>query len=144
MSIKQLIYVSALSKSQDPSCLAEILRQSIRNNAANNITGMLLYINGSFLQVLEGEPETLEPLYVKICADPRHTGAVKVLDIEVEERQFSEWSMGHATLSGGELDRLSGKNDFFTRGHCLTELDSGIARRVLTQFREGLWRRRIS
>lgn len=144
MSLRQMIYVSALAEDEDASCVVDILRESISNNAARDITGLLLYINGSFLQVLEGEPEVIDDLYTNICADARHQSTLKVLDLAVPERQFAEWSMGHAEVSGGELDRLSGKNEFFTKGHTLTELDEGLVRRVLTEFREGKWRRCIS
>lgn len=144
MSLRQIIYVSALSDTQGPSCVSDILRESTANNSAIHVSGMLLYVNGSFLQVLEGAHNTLDNLYAKICADPRHTNAIKVLDLEIAERQFQEWSMGHAEVSAIELDRVSGKNDFFSKGHCLTELDSGIVRRVLTEFRQGKWRQRLT
>lgn len=144
VSLRQIIYVSLLSESQDPSCISDILRESQSNNADNHVTGMLLYVNGSFLQVLEGNRETLQKLYTKICADPRHSSAVKILDHESPERDFPRWSMGHAEVTTAEIDKLSGLNDFFSRGHCLTELDEGIVRRVLTEFRQGQWRNRLT
>lgn len=143
MTVKQLIYVSVLAVHQDASCVREILKTSIRNNSANHVTGMLLYINESFLQVLEGAPDTVDQLFTTICADPRHTSALKVLELNVSERQFSQWSMGYANLQADEADRLVGKNDFFTSGRCLNELEPGIIRGVLAQFREGQWRQRL-
>lgn len=141
--MRRLIYVSALSREQNRSCVSDIVQQSIRNNKANDITGMLLFINGSFLQVLEGAPDALDFTYAKILEDPRHTDEVKILDTEVSVRQFPGWSMGHAELSRKQLDHFIGENDFFTSGRCLTELNSGAVRRVLTEFREGRWRRQI-
>lgn len=143
MVLRQLIYVSALSRAQSPSCVDDILRQSIRNNKVSDITGILLFINGSFLQVLEGPSDALDSTYAKILDDPRHTDELKILDTEILARQFDGWSMGHAELSRKELDQFIGKNDFFTSGRCLTELNSGTVRRVLTEFREGRWRRQI-
>lgn len=141
--LKQVVYASALSQLHQPEVLSDILRESTSHNPSRHITGMLLYINGSFLQVLEGEAEVVEALYKKIAEDPRHTQVVKILELPNVEREFAQWSMGHANLNAGELDQLAGTNDFFSRGHCLTELDRGIVRRVLEEFREGKWRRRI-
>ncbi len=142
--ITQLVYMSALAENQDPSCISDILRESVANNKAHHITGMLLYINGSFLQVLEGLPEQIQALYEKIRTDPRHKHAVKVLELAVPEREFSEWSMGYAAVEAKELDIVVGKNDFFTTGHCLTELRHSVVLLILQQFRDGRWRRRLA
>ncbi len=144
MSLRQLIYVSALAQHADPSCVGDILRVSASNNALNHVTGMLLYAQGSFLQVLEGEPLTLAKLYHKICNDPRHTQALKLIETEISERQFGQWSMGMGNVSVDELQRVDGMNDFFAQGHCLTDISEGVARRILAEFREGKWRERLS
>ncbi len=143
MKIKQLTYASALAPHWDASCVREIWTTSMRSNKTNHVTGMLLFANDSFLQVLEGLPDTVDDLYTTIRSDPRHTAAVKILDLDIPERQFGHWSMGYASLSPDEADRLIGRNDFFTSGHCLNELDSGAVRGVLAQFREGGWRQSL-
>jgi len=144
MSLRQLIYVSALSPHAEPACVVDILRVSASRNALNHITGMLLYAQGSFLQVLEGDPLTLSKLYLKICNDPRHTQALKLVEFEIDEREFGQWSMGMARVSVDELQQLDGMNDFFAQGRCLTDLSEGVARRILAEFRDGKWRERLS
>jgi hypothetical protein len=54
MPLIQLIYISQLV-GEDETSLGPILSASVRRNTASGITGMLLYANGRFLQVLEGE-----------------------------------------------------------------------------------------
>ncbi len=144
MSLKQIIYASALSKDEDDSCLPRILATAVANNARQGVSGMLLYINRSFLQVLEGDEAILDPLYEKIRQDPRHTRPMTLQIAPIETRQFPDWSMGLAHVSADELDRIGRKNDFFKQGHCLTELDESLARKILGEFRSGLWRTHVT
>ena len=52
--MKQIIYISSAAKKMDDDDLLDILKTSRENNKKNDISGMLLYDNGSFIQVLEG------------------------------------------------------------------------------------------
>jgi hypothetical protein len=79
-----------------------ILAASRRNNAALNVTGLLVAGGRRYLQVIEGPAEATEGLLSKIEADERHEGCVTFLRRIVEERSFGEWSMafrGSPTLS---------------------------------------------
>ena len=67
-----LVYLSAASYPYAHEDLKEILLKSRRNNEARNITGLLLYHEGSIIQVLEGEKEQVHSLYQTISRDPRH------------------------------------------------------------------------
>lgn len=141
--LAQIVYMSALADHADDACLRDILAESTAKNPARHITGILLYVNGSFLQVLEGHPQTLKELYRRIHSDPRHTGVVKISQQAIEDREFGEWSMGWAQVAAADLDQIAGKNDFFTHGHCLTELDNTVVRRILADFKQGRWRQQI-
>jgi len=54
MKLIQLIYVSAATNRFNPAELRELLRLARLKNQQLDVTGMLLYHEGSFLQVLEG------------------------------------------------------------------------------------------
>ena len=73
MSLIQLIYVSSATKEMSENELASILKSSAKNNEEREITGMLLYGQGRFIQVLEGESIEVEVLMSRINADPRHS-----------------------------------------------------------------------
>lgn len=137
------MYMSALSPNMGEDCLRDVLRESTANNSRCHVSGMLLYINGSFLQVLEGEAKTVSSLFEKISKDPRHKSIVKISQCSLEEREFAKWSMGWARIGAADLDNIVDKNDFFQSGHCITELSDTLAKRILRQFRDGQWRRRI-
>lgn len=103
-----LIYLSAASKFFSDEELIDILKKSRLNNSGQDITGLLLYHEGSILQVLEGEKETIQNLYNKIKNDPRHKGVIKLLDHEIKERSFADWSMGFKQISEEDWSTLRG------------------------------------
>ena len=64
--IYYLVYISAASHLYSDAELSQILSTSQLNNSRKNITGILLYHEGSLLQVLKGDKETVTDLYLKI------------------------------------------------------------------------------
>jgi len=58
-----IVYFSKSVKPFNENDLTAILQKSHQNNAERNITGVLLYVRGSIIQVLEGEKVTVEALY---------------------------------------------------------------------------------
>ncbi len=76
--------------------LKDILVTARRNNQQNHITGILLYSDGAFMQVLEGENEAVDSTFAVIEKDSRHKSVVKLLDKSLPERNFPEWLMGFA------------------------------------------------
>ena len=93
----QLLYASSTSRDINDEQLDSILTKSQKNNQNAGVTGMLLYADGGFMQVLEGEPEILALLFAKISADKRHWEARMILNREAP-RAFADWSMGFRRL----------------------------------------------
>jgi hypothetical protein len=73
---------------------------------------MLLYKDGNFLQVLEGEEETVRNLYTKIGGDPRHHGLLTLIQGPLAERQFPDWSMGFRDLNSPDVQSMPGYTEF--------------------------------
>ena len=70
-----MLRVTYLSRETDPFSargLVDLLEHCKKSNPALGVTGMLMYANGTFLQTLEGEAETIETLLAKIEGDKRH------------------------------------------------------------------------
>ncbi len=138
------IYTSAATVEFTHDDIMALLEVSRANNAKLGVTGILLFIDGTFFQVLEGEKGIVEPLYDKIAQDPRHGNLSMIIFEEIEERTFTEWTMGYAGLTRRDLAGVEGLNDFFLGGKCYTDLDDGRAKLLLDAFRSGRWRSRIS
>jgi len=106
-----IIYLSTATELFEEQELEEILKTSRRNNSENDVTGILLYLDGSIIQVLEGEESTVKELYQKILLDRRHTGAIKLKEGTLEKRNFPDWSMGYQKLSHSEVKNLIGQKN---------------------------------
>ena len=92
--MRQLLYVSSTPRDIAPATVDDILTVSRANNAMLCVTGLLIHIDGGFLQILEGEERSLRDLYMRICTDRRHSETRLLLDREIESRAFTGWSMG--------------------------------------------------
>jgi hypothetical protein len=92
--MRQLLYVSKTESDIALGDLDDILTASRRNNALMGITGLLLFLDGGFLQILEGEERAVRELYTRVANDPRHRNAQVMLDREIPCRAFPDWSMG--------------------------------------------------
>ena len=93
-----LIYLSAGTNWFSQTELEELLRVSIENNRRQNITGLLLYAEGIFIQMLEGEDEAVKQAYRKISRDQRHKGITPIAEGPTETRFFPDWAMGFKTI----------------------------------------------
>lgn len=94
----QLIYASSAWQLLSEDEILNILEVSRKNNAERNITGVLLYKGGNFLQVLEGDEEAVSRLYQTIERDQRHKGVIVLAKRKIAEREFPDWSMGFVNL----------------------------------------------
>lgn len=94
MALYRLIYISSGYTKFAMDELRAIIDVSVKNNAAVDVTGMLLYLDGNFLQLLEGKPDDVEAVYDRILRDSRHSGAMVLSRADVAERLFPDWAMG--------------------------------------------------
>ena len=99
MPLYYLVYVSSATQLMEETDLAELLGQARENNARDNITGMLLYKDGGFMQAIEGEEEVVLRLHDKILKDSRHKNIINLIEGALEERQFSQWSMAFTNVN---------------------------------------------
>lgn len=111
MSLIQLVYASRLLG--DESVLNAIHSHAVRNNTAHTITGMLLYANLRFLQVLEGDSKAVHATFDHIKADPRHEHVTLLLEQKIEAHYFQHWNMGFRHLRDEELAQFPAYAAYF-------------------------------
>lgn len=99
----RVTYLSRETDSFSARGLVELLEHCKNNNPALGVTGMLMYANGTFLQTLEGEAETVEILLAKIERDKRHHGFQVIKRESIDERIYKNWSMGFERLTEAAL-----------------------------------------
>jgi hypothetical protein len=139
VTLTQLIYVSSLVDG-DESALAAILESSVRHNQQNGVTGMLLYAEGSFIQVLEGEDMAVKATYDRICQDRRHAQVTFLQEDVVTERHFPQWSMGFKRLRTQDIQYFPQYAPYFRYGFGAKAFDAvpGDALDMLTLFSQRL------
>lgn len=106
-----LVYTSVAIAPFSEADLIHLLEQSRNANKKTDVTGILLYIQGKFIQVLEGEKSVVSKLYTKIVGDSRHKKVTIVIEGESKERMFKGWSMGFKKLGSQQVESLSGFSD---------------------------------
>lgn len=131
-SLISLIYASRSTECFHEHEIPDLLKHGRIANAKQELTGMLLYIAGSFLQVLEGQPEMVDTVFSKIRRDKRHTQLTLIARESIPERAFEGWTMMHKTLDPVEAGELIGERDYFTSPTWLTQLDVSRAKKLLS------------
>lgn len=133
-----VVYVSSSVGILTDDQVLDILRVSRRNNERLGITGMLLYKDGNFMQVLEGTETAIRQVMTAITADPRHKGYLQLLKGSLEERQFPNWSMGFHNLSNLTGEDLKAFTPFLKVSFMDEEFRSqpGRAHKLLSNFRK--------
>ena len=111
----QVSYISSTAKQMSTEELQILLRQCRDNNARLGITGMLLYCNHTFVQILEGEEDIVNALLETIKRDARHQNVRLLSRKPIDRREYSDWSMGFKRLSGEDFRNVEGLNDFFEK-----------------------------
>lgn len=106
-----LIYTSYAYREFLERDLFELLDKSRTDNKKMGITGMLLYLEGKFIQVLEGSEEAVKKIYHKISLDDRHHRVTTIIEGESPERLFKDWLMGFKKLTNEEFINQSGFED---------------------------------
>jgi hypothetical protein len=138
-----IVYVSEAIVEFSDTDIRALLQRARAHNASIEVTGILLLVGRSFFQILEGPPEPVARLYQKIERDKRHTRVVKLIDEPTEDRDFRDWSMGLARVTSKELAVLPGFSDFFATRRSLDRVGEGLARNLLSAFREGRFRAHV-
>ncbi len=141
--ITQLVYKSTATEQMPKSKLYKILVQARGNNKLADITGLLVFVDGIFLQVLEGAPDKVVKIFEKISGDTRHKDVKIIYEGIVDERTFSSWRMAYVNPSAKELATWAGLRDTTTVEATLAFLEkdptslSAVVRELLGAIPEG-------
>lgn len=94
----QIVYYSNVTRDLSEQDLIDLLLVANRYNDANGITGCLVYANGKFVQLLEGERQRVIELFEKIKRDPRHNNVTVTVEMTVNQKLFPDWGMAFKFL----------------------------------------------
>jgi hypothetical protein len=134
VSLIHLIYTSLATSDFHEHHIPALLKQARESNRKHDITGMLLFLDGGFLQCLEGPALEVDAVYESIARDPRHAQVTPIMREPVVRRRFSEWAMGFNNVEPSAANRLTGASDFRSDPECLLKLDGGRAKQLVLAF----------
>lgn len=103
-----IIYLSWATAPFSDEQLRALLQEARSHNASLGVTGMLVYGNGCFLQVLEGEETTVRALYDYIKQDARHRDVTAYANKPITQRAFADWAMAFQATTPAQFEQLVG------------------------------------
>jgi len=113
--VLSIAYVSVATTPMSDDDITALLTKSRANNERAGITGALLYHGDRFIQIVEGDDETVLARFATIASDPRHRSVQKMREKTIGARQFPGWTMGFRAPSDESVRQLDGFEDFFAR-----------------------------
>ncbi len=96
-NLDSLVYVSSAVRLLSHEEIDYLLRRARERNKEYEVTGILLYIGGNFMQYIEGPRDNLDVIYKIIQEDELHSGIILVSREAIEQRQFGDWAMAYQT-----------------------------------------------
>src|ERR1700753_29270 len=106
--MRYLIYISSATEMMTEAALAALLPEIRTRNQNLDVTGMLIYGEETFIQVIEGQSDTIQNLFKHIAKDPRHRNVIKLAEGDLRSRNFPDWSMAFTTVNHEECEQLEG------------------------------------
>ena len=88
--------------------LESILADARAGNQARDVTGALVYVDGVFFQILEGDEAVVRNLMASIASDTRHQSVKVFYEANVDVRAFESWSMAYLAPTGEEMSTWAG------------------------------------
>ncbi len=104
----QIMYSSQATEPLAVTGLEQILADARAGNEARNVTGALVYVDGVFLQLLEGDSDVLRSLMENIGRDARHHSVKVFYEAQVEARSFESWRMAYVSATAEEMSAWAG------------------------------------
>ncbi|NHN26727.1 BLUF domain-containing protein [Flavobacterium jejuense] len=130
----RIIYLSSATTKFNNDEIIALLKTSRSNNETNGITGLLLYSDGNFLQIIEGKRKPLQKLYGKISMDSRHKNIIKVFEGNVSSRIYSNCKMGFNSIDREFHEKGTIKNTIYENYNTVVNNEDSIASIFIETF----------
>ncbi len=96
IDLHEILYCSLLAPQQPPTVVGQIVAQARARNAADQITGLLVFDGMRFCQHFEGPSRQVLRLMSRLEADPRHTQIRVVHEGALAQRRYQRFDLGLA------------------------------------------------
>lgn len=104
----QIMYSSQATEPVTAIDLEKILADARSGNEARSVTGVLVYVDGVFFQILEGDEAVVRNLMANIASDTRHQSVKVFYEAQIDVRAFESWSMAYLGPTAQEMSTWAG------------------------------------
>jgi hypothetical protein len=132
-----VIYVSAATPEISEHDTAEFLKEARKTNRRHDVSGMMLYVGGCLLLLLEGEAHKVDAASQEIVAPKREMRAI--LREPVAEREFPDWIMGFEAVAPADAARLLGEPLVFDSTTRIARIEPRSAKTLLSIIGRRRW-----
>ena len=119
----QIMYSSQATEPMTVTGLEAILTDARTGNETRNVTGALVYVDGVFFQIIEGDKDVVHKLMASIASDSRHHSVKIFYDAEVDVRAFASWSMAYLSATAEQMSKWAGLPGTATASELLTDIN---------------------
>ena len=113
MNLQYVSYMSVQTQVMTKQEVENFLFKIREKNKRLAITGVLLLIQGKFVQYIEGPAEEIETVYSKIKTDPRHNELLLLDQGDTSTRQFKNWDMAYKEVEDNHIKSIIGHKDLY-------------------------------
>ena len=106
--LHQIMYSSQATQPMTVADLEQILVDARTGNEKRNVTGALVYVDGVFFQILEGEEAAVRALMANIASDTRHRSVKVFYEAPVDARAFHSWRMAYLSTTADQMSKWAG------------------------------------
>jgi hypothetical protein len=132
-----VIFVSAASPDISEHDTVKFVNEARKANRKNDVSGLMLYVGGCFLLLLEGEAAKVDMASSVIFSDGRDMRMI--LREPISEREFPEWIMGFEAVEPLEVARLLGEPLQFDSASRVARIESANAKTLLSIIGRRRW-----
>ena len=119
-----------------------ILHSARTHNIALDITGMLMLVDDTFCQILEGSFENVNGLLERIKRDRRHSNVRLLQRQAIRIRSFPDWTMSPPSRTIREFSQAPDVESFFDGMRPRFDVKDPQVRNVLILFHSGAFAQR--
>jgi Sensors of blue-light using FAD len=107
MNLEAVAYTSSATHGTTAESLEQLLLRARATNSELEVTGVLLFHDGSFFQYFEGPTAGVDDVYSRILRSPMHRGIIELMRQPIERRSFGNWHMGFTKAPASTLLAIS-------------------------------------
>lgn len=138
--LKYCVFASATHGNFGEEQLAELSAEYKKSLSEDGVTGVMLYEDGNFFQVIEGDADKIDAAYKRFSAEKHTHKVVKIIEEEQDQRSFAHWTSAYSTAAKDIFVNQNTGRAYFSNTSEYQDIKSPKIKRLMGEFTKGRWR----